>query len=264
MNYEFALQSVLEWASHDANVRAVVLTGSAASASDHPLSDRDIELHVRDTSPLEADDSWWAGLGTVLAVERLEDGDDHPTRLVYYVGGKLDFTLMVGSEATGQYDRPFTVLLDKDGSTESFSVRPKQPEIPDQDAFDECCNWASAAALMPAKAIVRDEPWSVMTRDADLKAELLRMIEWDHVIRYGTDRDVRYLGTRMRQWMDTDIQARLDRSWATFHGDNRGALLTTVELFADLADRVASQARLSDFHHPAVLEEMKGILSSPD
>ncbi|NKT72988.1 hypothetical protein GS875_06085 [Rhodococcus hoagii] len=52
--------------------------------------------------------------------------------------------------------------------------------------FDESANWAGAAVLMTAKAIMRDEPWSVMMRDADFKVELLRMIEWDHILRYGS------------------------------------------------------------------------------
>jgi aminoglycoside 6-adenylyltransferase len=261
MNYEFALRSLLEWASHNNNIRAVVLTGSAAAASDHPLSDRDIELHVHDSRPLEVDDSWWTDLGTVLAVERLENGDDQPTRLIYYVGGKLDFTLVGPGERSGEYDRPFTVLLDKDRIAKGLSLCSRQPEIPDQGLFDECCNWAWAAALMIAKSIVRDEPWSVMTRDADLKTELLRMIEWDHNIRYGTVRDVRYLGTRMRQWMDSDIQDRLGGCWATFGGESGKALLTTVELFHELADRVATQDHLSDFHHAAVREEINRILT---
>lgn len=261
MNYELTLRSLLEWTSHNDNIRAVVLTGSAATADDHPLSDRDIELHVRDTRPLEIDDSWWIDLGTVLAVERLENDDDQPTRLIYYVGGKLDFTLVGAGEGPGEYERPFTVLLDKDGVAEGFSLCSRQPEIPDQDLFDECCNWAWAAALMTAKAIVRDEPWSVMTRDADLKAELLRMIEWDHNIRYGTGRDVRYLGTRMRQWMDRDVQERLEKCWATFGGDSCGALLRTADLFRDLAGSVAPGAHLTDFHHSAVFEEVRRILA---
>ncbi|OZE28363.1 adenylyltransferase [Rhodococcus sp. 05-2255-1e] len=244
------------------NVRAVVLTGSAAAHAQHALSDRDIELYVRSTGPLEDDDSWWRDLGEVLAVERLENGDDQPTRLIYYVGGKLDFTLVNVADATGEHDRPFQVLLDKDGLTTSLSLRAHEPELPDQQQFDECCNWASAAALMAAKAMVRDEPWSVITRDADLKSELLRMIEWDHNIRYGTTRDVRFLGTRMRQWMDDDIQARLVRCWAPF-GDRSGqALRATLALFQELADRIVSAMNLGPFHHTAVGEEVDRILTA--
>jgi len=39
-------------------------------------------------------DDWWSHLGDALAVERLENGDDKSTRLIYYLGGKLDFTLV--------------------------------------------------------------------------------------------------------------------------------------------------------------------------
>lgn len=94
MDYDSALKSLLAWADRTETVRCVVLTGSAASATAHPLSDRDLEIHVRDIETLERDDSWWSRLGDVLAVERLENGDNQPTRLVYYVGGKLDFTLV--------------------------------------------------------------------------------------------------------------------------------------------------------------------------
>lgn len=51
-------------------------------------------------------------------VERLEDEDSgYPTRLIYYKGGKLDFTLIPAEDLpTVEHDRPFRVLLDKDGA----------------------------------------------------------------------------------------------------------------------------------------------------
>ena len=262
MDYQSVLDAIVSWANPNPNVRAVVLTGSAAAGTQHPLSDRDIELHVHDTEPLERDDTWWKGLGQVLAVERLENSEDQPTRLVYYVGGKLDFTLVSTDDDRGDYDRPFSVLLDKDDTTSSFALTEPSRELPDQDLFDECCHWSTAAALMTAKAIVRDEPWSAVLRDADLKTELLRMIEWDHAVRYGSSRDVRYLGTRMRQWMDPDLQARLDRCWASFGDDSGTALLASLELFAELAERLAAALGLTDFHHHLVRGEVEQILAS--
>jgi aminoglycoside 6-adenylyltransferase len=68
----------------------------------------------------------------------------------------------------------------------------------------------------PPRAIVRDETWSAKLRDQDLKAELLRMIEWDRRARYGGDFDTRYLGTRMRCWMDNDVHTELARCWSGF------------------------------------------------
>jgi hypothetical protein len=40
-------------------------------------------------------------------------------------------------------------------------------------------------------------------RDRDLKASLLMLIEWDHHARYGLVYDVRFLGSRMREWTST-------------------------------------------------------------
>lgn len=254
---------MVDWAAQDDNVRAVVLTGSAAADSQHPLSDRDIEIHASNTRSLEGDDSWWTDLGEVLAVERLRNGEGQPTRLIYYVGGKLDFTLVGIAEDRGRYVRPFRILLDKDGAAADWTVVPTIPEIPDQAMFDECCNWAAAAALMAAKAIVRDEPWSEMTRDADLRAELLRMIEWDHNSRYGASRDVRYLGTRMRLWMDCDVQRRLEGCASVFGGDNREALLATLDLFDDVAMAVTQGTGIAPFDLRRIREEITHILGFP-
>ncbi|NKV13081.1 hypothetical protein GS909_23535 [Rhodococcus hoagii] len=94
-------------------------------------------------------------------------------------------------------------MLDKDEVAGDFTLCAPTVVGPTQAVFDESANWAGAhAVVMTAKAIMRDEPWSVMMRDADFKVELLRMIEWDHILRYGSSRDVRYLGTQMRSWMD--------------------------------------------------------------
>ncbi|ANI90884.1 aminoglycoside 6-adenylyltransferase [Dietzia timorensis] len=264
MDYEHAVEAVVTWAKGQPNVRAVVLTGSAADLSQHPLSDRDIELHVRETEPLELDDSWWEELGEVLAVERLENAEEQPTRLIYYVGGKLDFTLIDATSRENDYERPYSVLLDKDGATSEFSVVAPPAQMPDQNSFDECCNWAAAAALMTAKAIARDEPWSVVTRDYDLKTELLRMIEWDHNLRYRGTRDVRYLGTRMRNWMDPAVQTALEHCWGPFGHDNTRPLLAAISLFDDTATRVAHESEIESFDLTAVREEVDRILSTAE
>ncbi|CAM4231132.1 aminoglycoside 6-adenylyltransferase [Bordetella muralis] len=263
MDYEHVLQTISSWAKSNDNIRCVILTGSAAASGAHSLSDRDIELHVRDPKILETDDTWWETLGKVLAVERLENSSGQTTRLVYYAGGKLDFTLVSINDERGTYDRPFKVLLDKDGDASGFQFSSKVPEPPRQETFNECANWGYAAALMAAKAIVRNEPWSVKFRDNDLKAELLRMIEWDHIIRYNGKRDVRYLGTRMRQWMDADIQTMLEECWASFDlSDSRRALLASLVLFEKTASRIASLTDLVDFNHREVQSEIHRILAN--
>ncbi|AXB48430.1 adenylyltransferase [Amycolatopsis albispora] len=264
MDYGDAISTLISWARTRPDVRGLVLTGSAAEGTAHPLSDRDIQVFATDVPALLEDESWWTRLGEVLVVERLEDDDGNPTRLVYYAGGKLDFTLLPAVAFAGRsYDRPFKVLLDKDGAAGTVVHRPEVAMAPEADEFSESVNWAWAAALMAAKAIVRDEPWSVKLRDHDLKEELLRMIEWEHRARYGSGFDTRYLGTRLRRWMDSDVQAELERCWSGFGArDSEQALLATVSLYRRLAERTARHLGFPVFDHERVAAELHTILRS--
>jgi aminoglycoside 6-adenylyltransferase len=114
---------------------------------------------------------------------------------------------------------------------------------------------------MIAKAVVRDEPWAAKVRDADLKAELLRLLEWDHCLRHGGARDVRHVGSGMRTWMDVDIQQRLDHCWAGFSvAETERALTSTLGLFGEVATRVAGLAGLVMHDLGSVRAEVDSIL----
>ncbi|WP_409429449.1 aminoglycoside 6-adenylyltransferase [Mycobacterium sp. SMC-11] len=110
------------------SVRGVLVTGSAAAGAAHPLSDRDIEIYPHDVDGLLNDDSWRNALGEVLVVEHLENDQEQPTRLIYYVGGKLDFTSTpAGDLPTPVHTRPFQSLLDKDARARNRRRRPSKP-----------------------------------------------------------------------------------------------------------------------------------------
>jgi aminoglycoside 6-adenylyltransferase len=262
VDYEQTLAQLTEWALKTDRVRALVMTGSGGAKTAHPLSDRDIEIYSTDVDALLADESWWSSLGQVLVVERLENPGRHPTRLVYYAGGKLDFNLLDSDQLVDQvYDRPFQVLVDKDG-TAPVQVVPSTWVPPSDSEFDESVNWAYAAALMCAKAVVRQELWSAKIRDYDLKRQLLKMIEWDHRARYGPDFDTKYLATRMNEWMDADVRQALLTCWGHLDAaDTESALRSSVDLYAALATRTASSLSLPGFDHDALRAELETILS---
>jgi aminoglycoside 6-adenylyltransferase len=263
VDYEAVLSSLTTWAEGDPNVRALVLTGSGAVHEEHGLSDRDIEIFAIEVEPLIADESWWSRLGDVLVVERLENGEGDATRLVYYVGGKLDFTLMPASALTETaYERPVRVLLDKDGGATSLRVESRRWQMPSESEFMTSVHWAYAAALMCARALVRDELWTVKIRDQDFKAELLQMIEWDHRARHGPEYDTRYQGTRMNQWMDRNVRDELFGCWGHFDaGDSAIALRNGVRLFALVAARTAAAWNLGTFDHDRVEAEIEAVLA---
>jgi aminoglycoside 6-adenylyltransferase len=186
----------------------------------HALSDLDVELYVKQPATLLDHDAWYGEFGEILVVEALPNPGWHPTRLVYYVDGKIDFMIgPVGALRTTRYVRPFRVLLDKDHATDTLAAAsPLETLPPNEASYRECNNWFYAAALMCAKCVVRYDPWQAKFRDWDLKQQLIRMIEWDHKTRYGWSYDTWSRGKRLRQWIDADVFAALDDCWAGFGG----------------------------------------------
>lgn len=268
MNQRRVLNDVRRWASADENIRLVVLTGSLARGDDAAdrLADLDIGLYVLDTAPLLERREWYQRFGQVLVVEELENPGWHPTRLIYYVDGKIDFMIADVEAVKGGvgYDRAYRVLLDKDGLGSHLHLVPRAAGPPTAAEFSTCVNWFYAAALMCAKCIVRDEPWMAKVRDWDMKTELLQMIEWDHKSRHGWDYDTWHLGARMGEWMDDDIVAALGPCWADFSTQNMtSALSASVALFDSLINRTASALGLDPFDSDPVRQEIGHLLGLP-
>jgi aminoglycoside 6-adenylyltransferase len=95
MDQMTVLQQVIAWARREDTVRVVVLTGSVARGEGafDEWSDLDIELYVSNPSALLDHDTWYEQFGEVLVVEALENPGWHPTPLVYYADGKIDFII---------------------------------------------------------------------------------------------------------------------------------------------------------------------------
>lgn len=249
------------------DVRLAVLTGSfAAGVATDSFSDLDIELYVRDDRSLLRSAGWYRQFGDVLVVEALPSRGWHPTRLVYYVGGKIDF--MIARESALDrgitYSRPYRVLVDKDGLGRRLSknaVGSGNP--PTERDYLRCVNWFYAAALMCAKCVVRRDPWAAKYRDWDLKCQLLLMITWDHKVRYGWDYDTRFRGRRLRDWADDDVAQDLAGCWGTFSEESiEAALMASVKLFERLNSPTASALGVDPFDSTAVQAEICRILRS--
>jgi aminoglycoside 6-adenylyltransferase len=267
MDHQRVLGEVIEWANANDNIRAIVLTGSMARGVEQTdeWSDLDIELYAIDPARLLDDDSWYARFGKVLAVEALPNPGAHPTRLLYLVDGKIDFTVAPATSlGTTRYVRPFRVLFDKDNEALDLAVAvPLTGSPPTPVELLECMNFFFAAALMCAKAIVRGELWPATIRDRDLKQELLTMIEWDHKTRYGWDYDTWYDGKYLGKWADPDVQVALASCWARFDAvDMKRALIASLDLFETLADRAFRADGPIAFDAGAARAEVLRILES--
>ena len=243
MDHEQVICEVVAWAEADENIRMVVLLGSLGrgDAEVDELSDLDVQLYVTEPERLLADPAWHERFGELLVVENLPNPGWYPTRIAYYVDGKIDFIITPASDiGVDTYDEPFRVLCDKDHAAERLPVVPANRRLPGESEFSECVSWFYAAAIMAARCVARDEPRLAKGRDWDAKQELLRMIEWDQRARYGAGFRTWFLGKHLDQWMDADVREALDRCWGVFPvSDARAALLATMELYDRLARRTA-------------------------
>jgi aminoglycoside 6-adenylyltransferase len=257
----------VEWARSDDNIRASVLTGSLARdpGKADAESDLDVELYVTYPSLLLEEDIWYHQFGEVLVVEALENSDWHPTRLVYYADGKIDFMIAPATVLLGtvEYDRPFRILVDKDSAAGSFQrTTGVQRQRPTYTEFLECVHWFYAAAIMWAKYLARDDPWAAKVRDWDSKTQLLTMLEWDHKARKGWDYDTWYLGVHLREWVDAELLAPIDACWSGFsREDSLRALQASLSLFDVLSTRTATAFGFTPFDATGVRKRIDRLMA---
>jgi len=257
------LDDVVAWAADDPNVRLLVVTGSFARGDHDDLSDLDIELYVRETHPLLEESAWFERFGRVLVTEALENPEWHPTRLVHYEDGKIDFMVapVLALAEDVSYDGPYLVLVDKDARANRLEPTVGVP-APSADEFRTCVNRFYAAALQYAKAVVREDPWPVKTRDADLKERLLHMIEWDHGVRTGWAERPPHNGARLAEWAAPDVVDAVASCWADFSTERSAvALRNAIELFNRLAESVAASLGYANDVSPEAAAEVDRILA---
>jgi aminoglycoside 6-adenylyltransferase len=266
MDHLAVLEQVVDWARSDDNIRASVLTGSVAR---DPIkidkeADLDVELYVTNPSLLLQDDTWYRQFGEALVIEALENPGWHPTRLIYYADGKIDFMIAPAAVLSSgvQYDRPFRVLLDKDGVSSAFQRTSQAADHPPTPAeFLQCVHWFYAAAIMWAKYLGRDDPWAAKLRDWDSKTLLLTMLEWDHKARKGWDYDTWYRGVHLREWVDADLLDPIAACWSGFaRPDALQALRASLALFDRLSARTATALGIAPFDASGVRRRINQLM----
>lgn len=254
------IAKLLDWATENDNIRAIVQTGSSTRAPGDAdrFSDRDIEIICRDTAPLATDDAWIHALAPVWVALYLEnDPGDFETRLVFFEGPcKVDFTIadlslidrvMKYGHLDAHHQRGYRILLDKDGLTEgwptSTGASPRKPVPTAKDFVDTVTEFWFEAAHMPTY-LTREDLWVVKLRDGTMKEMLLRMLEWHTLLTHGPETDTWYIGTKMKRWVDPAIWEELQDIFGQFDvADSFRALEATMQLFTRLTHEVAAIAR---------------------
>ncbi|MCY3798292.1 MAG: aminoglycoside 6-adenylyltransferase [Chloroflexi bacterium] len=244
------LDAILDWARQEDAIRALVVTGSLARMDDttDQYSDLDVQVIATDIKRYIEDDRWLNHLGDVWI--RYPIHQDAPYRLVWFSGGiKVDFQFLEsdtiqGDQLTDEYTRGYQVLLDKDDLFRDLPPSPRLfPQAPPPSAAEvqATINEFWFEAIHVAQFIRRRDFWVVKHRDWTMKANVLRMLEWQtrHVRRESINTWL--IGRRIAHWADEGAYAAIERIWAGWDALALWeALLNQLELFSRLSREVAS------------------------
>ncbi|MEV4442646.1 aminoglycoside 6-adenylyltransferase [Streptomyces sp. NPDC049577] len=247
------LRAVLDFASRQPGIDAVVQTGSRARGLRvDEWSDLDIELIGPGAVGLAGSDTWQEEIApTLLSVHLANEGEDEPdwpTCLVVFAEGrKVDFTLagperleaMKRDGLDDLYGRGYVVHLDRTGVTEGLSPSHPAPPAwtaPGSREFEENQRefWFEATQV-PVYA-ARGDLWPAASRLAEMRELLLTMLEWYAGARSGGRTDTWYGGHHLAEWLGDDYRDRIPDTFARYDAaDIVRALRATAGLYADAA-----------------------------
>lgn len=249
------LDTLLEWATQEDAIRALVITGSLARAdgTTDEYSDLDIQVIATDIKRYTGDDSWLDDLGPVWIRFPLQE--DVGYRLLWFSGGiKIDFQFLdaaaiQGDQLTDEYRRGYHILLDKDDRFRDLPPSPRifpQPPSPDAAEFQAAINEFWFEALHVAQFIRRRDFWPAKHRDWTMKTNLLRMLEWQARLTRREPINTWLLGRRIAGWADADAYDAVKRIWGGWNETELWeALLLQLDLFRRLSKEVAHALRLT-------------------
>jgi aminoglycoside 6-adenylyltransferase len=153
---------------------------------------------------------------------------------------------MIKRGLDGNYSRGYRVLVDKTGLTKDLSPsasRHISQPLPTASEFHGAVNefWFEAAHL--PKYLLRDELWIVKFRDWTTKEALLKMLEWKVLLESDGATDIWYIGSHLREWIDSDTWTELQGVYSRFDRvDSWRGLIASMRLFRRISKEVAERA----------------------
>lgn len=266
-------KNILEYASRDTDIKAIVLIGSSVRETVTADAFSDLDLIIATENP----EKWLTGeyperFGTV-SISFIEPalGDGKERRIIYDEDKDVDMIIFTPEQFVNNIkngvvqwvmNRGYEVMYDSGGFTELIkqyvnneSSNPKMSEAEYRNLVNDFYFhniWAS-------KKLKRGEIWAAkMCVDGYLKNHLLKMMELYCFLQDG--RDVWHEGRFLDQWAEDDILKELKYCFAHYEKDDiMRALLATHKLFDRIAKTVAE---MLGYHYPYEAEKCaKGYIN---
>jgi aminoglycoside 6-adenylyltransferase len=249
------LELILRFARDHDDVRAVVMNGSRVNpnVAEDFFQDYDIVYLVWTVEPYRRNPDVVSYFGEIMILQTPDDMGDPPPKgdggyayLMQFLDGvriDLSFHPLENAERRVQ-DSLSVVLLDKDnliGELPPPSDRTYLPSRPTAKAFDDCCNEFWWCNPYVAKGLWRDElTYARYMLDTVLRDELMKMLTWYFGVETGFQRAPGKLGKYLREQLDDELWALLERTYADADPDHSwDALFAMDDLFRIAARAVA-------------------------
>ena len=207
------------------------------------LSDYDIEVYVRDTGPIVANDDWLRDFGPIMVrwplTPRPTASQDWVTQLVLFEDGlRIDFQITPKQSVTAKdYDNGYAVLVDKDGLGASLGT-PTYSEFaltpPTRLAYEETINSFWWDIIYVAKELWRGElNFAKFMLDSVVRFEQLQpLIEWYIGLTQGPDAMTGVNGRWFQRRLDPETWRQYEATFADADIENNWAALFATLSFA--------------------------------
>lgn len=248
-------QEILEFATKNANIRAVYLEGSRTNPTIAPdeFQDYDVVLVVNNFSEFIKDGSWTEMFGGKLIEQQPETfsfggkiENFFSYLILYKAGFRIDFSVIPVEKIDDFNESLREIWLDKDGIYQNFppsSDRDFWVKKPDERWFQEVCNEFWWVCTYVAKGLARNEiPYAIKHREEILRPMLIQMLDWDIGFEYDFKISTGKVGKFYPKYLSQKEYAEFLITYSDSKAENIwNSLFKMTEIFSKNAKKVAAQ-----------------------
>ena len=250
------LELILDTATSDARVRAVVMSGSRVNPNvpSDRFQDFDIIYFVTEVESFTDDPAWIDRFGDRMILQTPDAMGDPPPindgRFAYLMqfadGNRIDLTLFpIAQLNVFKRESLSSLLLDKDGAfapLPSASDSDYLPQPPSAKEFADCCNefwWVSAYV---AKGLWREQIiYAKHMFEHVVRVQLMKMLVWDAGVKTQFTVGFGSHGKYLKQYLEPRLWTMLEKTYSDAGYDTTwDALYVTCDLFRVVANDVAA------------------------
>ncbi len=250
------LDLIVNTATHDDRIRAVIMSGSRVNpqARRDIFQDFDIVYLVTDVGSFTADCKWIDRFGELMILQMPEAMGGLPPKnncsFVYLMqfadGNRIDLTLYPVAKCHEiERESLSRLLLDKDGIVESLpepSEADYLPKIPSARAFFDSCNEFWWVCPYIAKGLWREEIlYAKYMFDHVVRPQLMDMLTWYVGMNTHFSCSPGKCGKYLKQYLEPDLWTMLEKTYSDASYENTWhALFVMCDLFRTISRKIAA------------------------